>query len=247
MFADWKAPYYVESGVTENGFRRSLLSCTSSLIELLGQCTKLAAVTNHRAFSNPASSAVPIVLTWTDDQMKNLALLLIKGGSFPNVEISVPSVLAMDALGQRDFALRDACGVAAGSGAAGAGAVGLVSPVLNGLLTNALLRRLQDPNAYACDTTQQDKQLRLLEGGMQLMDSCFNALIDLHTSDEPTFLANYAKLQCDNRLQERGSFFANQLNAAQSKLDSNDLEKFSETLANMENFIQYKADFLKIM
>ena len=231
--------------MTENGFRRSLLACTSSLLELLTQCVKLAAVQGHRAFTNPSTTAVPMILSWSDDQLKSLCLVLVKGGAFPNIEIAVPAVLAMGALGQRDFQLRDACG-AAGVVGVGSGPLGLLSPVLNGLLTNAILRRLQDPNAYASDTRQQDKQLRLLEGGMQLMDSCFNSLIDLHTSDDPTFLANYSKLQCASRLSERGGVFAQKLSAsAEAKLDKNDLEKFSETLENVKAFVAYKANFVK--
>jgi hypothetical protein len=81
---------------------------------------------------------------------------------------------------------------------------------------------------------------------MQLMDSCFNAIIDLHTSDDTAFLSNYVKLQCAGKLQERGEFFSNKLGStAAAKLDRSDLEKFSETLENLESFIQYKAGFTK--
>jgi hypothetical protein len=218
----------VDQGVTENGFRRSLLSAASSLIDFLTLAAKHSTV--HAAA--PGDAAVVL----TEEQAKSLAVLLVKGSGYPNVEIAVPSALGMSALGQRDFAIREASGNQAG----------LLSPVLNALLTNALLRRLQDANAYSCDTAQQDKQLRLLEGGMQLMDSCFNAIIDLHTSDDPAFLSNYVKLQCAGKLRERGEFFSNKLGStAAAKLDRSDLEKFSETLENLESFIQYKAGFTK--
>ena len=87
----------------------------------------------------------------------------------------------MAVLGQRDFAIRENSNNQSG----------LLNPVLNALLTNALLRRLSESNAYSCDTIQQNKQLRLLEGSMQLMDSCMNAIIDLHTSDDILFITNY--------------------------------------------------------
>lgn len=199
-------------------------------MDLLAQLAKHAALTDCNG-SSPSSA----VLTWSEEQLKNLAVLFVRCSSYPNVEVAVPGMLAMAALGQRDFALREAT----------AGAGGLLSPVLNALLTNALLRRLQEPSAYASETAQQNKQMRLLEGSMQAMDSAFNAVIDLHTSDEKVFLANYAKLQCAAKLQERGEFFAQQLHsAAVAKLDQNDLEKFSETLENLESFIKYKTGFV---
>jgi hypothetical protein len=226
--AVWSAPYFVDQGVTESAFRRSLLSATSALIDYLALLGKHC--TTHA--TQPGDAAVLL----TEEQLKNLAVVLVKGSGFPNVEVAVCSALAMGALGQRDFAIREGSGNQAG----------LLSPVLNALLTNALLRRLEDPSAYSCETAQQDKQLRLLEGSMQLMDSCFNAIIDLHTSDDPAQFSNYLKLQCAAKLQQRGEHFTSHLgSAAASKLDSCDLEKFSETLENLESFIQYKAGFAK--
>lgn len=218
----------MDQGVTENGFRRSLLAAASSLLEFLALVSKRCTLTTV-----PANDAAVVV---TEDQLKELSVLLVKGSGYPNVEVAVSAVVAMSALGQRDFAIRE------GS----AGQSGLLNAVLNALLTNALLRRLQEPNAYSCDTAQHDKQLRLLEGRMQLMDACFNAIVDLHTSDDVTLLSNYVKLQGAAKLQERSGFFANLLGStAATKLDQNDLEKFSETLENVESFIQYKAGFTK--
>jgi len=230
----WKAPYFVDQGVTENGFRRSLLAAASSLVEFLALLGKRCTTVTTSAPTGEADSDAAVVLT--EEQLKELSVLLVKGSGFPNVEVAVSSVVAMSALGQRDFAIREAT----------AGQCGLLNTVLNALLTNALLRRLQDPNAYSCDTAQHDKQLRLLEGRMQLMDSCFNAIVDLHTSDDVALLSNYVKLQGAAKLQERASFFASMLGSpAAHKLDRNDLEKFSETLENVESFIQYKAGFTK--
>lgn len=142
----------------------------------------------------------------------------------------------MAVLGQRDFAIRENSNNQSG----------LLNPVLNALLTNALLRRLSESNAYSCDTMQQNKQLRLLEGSMQLMDSCMNAIIDLHTSDDLLFLTNYRKLNCNIKLQQSGEVFTNKLGSttASACMDQSDLEKFSETLENLESFIQYKSGFI---
>jgi hypothetical protein len=230
---DWQAPYYVEDGVTEQTFRRALLSSVGAVLDLLGMFSKHATCAGTPAAGYSGAPGLPV----TEEAVKALALLLVQCSSFPNVEIVVPAVLAMSSMGQRDSSLRIE------APATGCGC--LLPTVLNALLTNALLRRLQDPNAYACETTQQDKQARLLEGCMQVMDSSFNAIIDLHTSDEPAFLATYAKLQCTTKLSERGNLFAQQLHAGSGKLDSSDLEKFSETWENLQNFIQYKLTFVR--
>ena len=112
----------------------------------------------------------------------------------------------------------------------------LYSKPVNFLLTNALLRRLAAPNAFAVcarnliyfgkqpqqsnnsssrnhrSSSNQSKSSESFElsqkenvelSGLRLVDACFNALVDLHASDEFAYLDNFQSLHCVDKLKER--------------------------------------------
>jgi len=289
-------PYTLAEGISVPAFRRVLLGAASSLLEYVAGLCRLSLqvavlfTTPQEASSSSSSSSV----------LGRLALVLMKCGRCCNAEVSVQAALAISALGQRDSLLRNntatGTGTTAGEGATVTTA-GLLTPQVNALLTNALLRRLDEPAAYhsfsvlksgldpssnssSSSTHQQqqagskarteDKYQRLVVGSLHLMDAALNAIMDLHTSDEPQYLQNYWKLQCSPKLQRSGESFAQKLNDAMASssssssppppprastgpttgttttttsIDEYDEQKFMETLENLQNFITYKESF----
>ncbi|KAJ1425181.1 hypothetical protein B484DRAFT_92968, partial [Ochromonadaceae sp. CCMP2298] len=260
-----QVPYLVEGGVTIPGFRSRLLAATSALLECLALLARHA-TPSGAVGGGPAGAWVLVPVL--EEQVRALALLVVRGASHCNVEVSLQAVLLAATMGQRDSVIRDIQ-------PQGAQGEGLLSVQVNALLTNALLRRAQDPSAYSSATLRPQTQAqgvhaqgaatgvdikrgRLLEGSLRLLDALLNAIIDLHTSDSTAFLALYWKLSAPEKISQAATLLGERLSvvaeasnyasgaaggAPWAPFDSGDFEKFSETLENVQSFLEYKQSF----
>jgi hypothetical protein len=176
----------------------------------------------------------------SEEDLKALAILLVRCTALPHLEVCSTAALCIAALGQGDNSCRD---VSPG--------IGLYPPSLNVLLTNALLRRLEQPNAFSLESSVMDhdhdqkksqqeiatrgynsitRQMNVSVASVRLMDVFLNAVIDLHTSDDPLLLHNYSKLRVHDKLSACGSVFHNkvQLMTSSSSSSSSSEEEAEE-------------------
>jgi hypothetical protein len=205
----------------------------------------------------------------SEEDLKTLAILLVRCTALPHLEVCSTAALCIAALGQGDNSCRD---ISPG--------IGLYPPSLNALLTNALLRRLEQPNAFSLESSvmnhdhdqkmkksQQEiatrgynsitRQMNVSVASVRLMDVFLNAVIDLHTSDDPLLLHNYSKLRVHDKLSACGFVFHNKVQLMTSSfssseeeaggvgaaMDETEVEKCSETLENVRAFLDYKNQF----
>jgi hypothetical protein len=107
------------------------------------------------------------------------------------------------------------------------------------------------------------RQMNVSVASVRLMDVFLNAVIDLHTSDDPLLLHNYSKLRVHDKLSACGSVFHNKVQLMTSSssssseeeaagaggasvgaaMDEAEVEKCSETLENVRAFLDYKNQF----
>jgi len=210
----------------------------------------------------------------SEEDLKVLAILLVRCTALPHLEVCSTAALCIAALGQGDNSCRD---ISPG--------IGLYPPSLNALLTNALLRRLEQPNAFSLESSVMDhdhdqkkkksqqeiatrgynsitRQMNVSVASVRLMDVFLNAVIDLHTSDDPLLLHNYSKLRVHDKLSACGFVFHNKvqlmITSSSSEeeagggggggggggaMDEAEVEKCSETLENVRAFLDYKNQF----
>jgi len=205
----------------------------------------------------------------SEEDLKTLAILLVRCTALPHLEVCSTAALCIAALGQGDNSCRD---ISPG--------IGLYPPSLNALLTNALLRRLEQPNAFSLESSVMDhdhdqkkksqqeiatrgynsitRQMNVSVASVRLMDVFLNAVIDLHTSDDPLLLHNYSKLRVHDKLSACGFVFHNKVQLMISSssseeeaggggvgaaMDETEVEKCSETLENVRTFLDYKNQF----
>jgi len=230
--------YELEEGVTDLSFRRGLVTALKSILDVLQQYCKLA------------GSRTSTLYRISDTDLKAMAILLVRCTALPNIEICSSAALCISTLGQGDNSCRDS-----------SPGQGLYPPSLNALLTNSLLRRLEQPNAYSLESSAVDqkslhevgrdsRQLNVLIASVRLMDVFLNAVIDLHTSDDPALLHNFSKLRVSDKLSACGGVFHDKvqqltalLEAVAVVMDDAEMEKFTETLENVHGFIDYKSQF----
>lgn len=157
-----------------------------------------------------------------DEVAKVIVLAAIRALQNVLMEIAVPAVQYASHLG---------------GGESGKG--GLTAP-LHFVLTNALLRRLEE--SYAVSTEHMHgsaEHSRLL-----LMDACFNALIDIHSSDDEAYLQHYRKLQCSDKLAKQYQEFRKHMAGKRAQFSTEEWEQLEETAENVMAFVQYKSSFL---
>ena len=222
--------WLVADGLDKKSFRETLVSLCVSTIEFIGSIIKVSYYFN--ANSNGSSVGVGgssdlFVLIPTEEALKQLALLLVQCISFPIFELAAAGITTVGIWGQRDFQA---------SNADSTSSLLLFSKPVNFFLTNALLRRIMEPNGFAVTsqyllytdggddhTSRQSSnpkskgkggidlprmkelnQKRNVElSGLRISDACFNALIDLHTSDDPAYLDNFVRLNSLEKLSNR--------------------------------------------
>lgn len=227
--------WLIADGLDKKSFRETLVSLCVSTIEFIGSIIK---VSYFNASSNSVgmgvgSSSDLLVLIPTEDALKQLALLLVQCISFPIFELAAAGISTMGIWGQRDFQTSVTSTSTSSS-------LLLFSKPVNLFLTNALLRRIMEPNGFAVTsqyllyteggdddhTSRQTKskgkgaidlprmkelnQKRNVElSGLRISDACFNALIDLHASDDPAYLDNFVRLNSLEKLSNRFQDFGN--------------------------------------
>jgi hypothetical protein len=104
------------------------------------------------------------------------------------------------------------------------------------------------------------RQMNVSVASVRLMDVFLNAVIDLHTSDDPLLLHNYSKLRVHDKLSACGFVFHHKVQLMISSssseeevaggggggggaMDEAEVEKCSETLENVRAFLDYKNQF----
>jgi hypothetical protein len=210
------------------------------VLEFIGSLCKISYNSINGVVSTSASPAGACFLFVSEETLKGVALLLIRCSSFSFMELSLSAVLVMGILGQRGDQT-----VALGQGPTQV-TLKLTVPVsLNALLSNSLLRRCQEPNAYSADNSSNGVE-NVARSTLIVMDGCFNSLIDLHCSDDLAYLENFSKLKCVDKLLALSNDFNTKLrDPACRRLDDEDREKFAETLENLGNFVAYKQDAIR--
>lgn len=212
--SDW----LIAEGLDKKVFRESLVTVAVSFIELLGSILKVSFLGNQ-------TDGNALLRLSSEDSLKQIALLLVQCLSVPVFEVAVAGISTVGVLGQRDSS---------------SPILSLHSKSVNFFLTNALLRRLTEPNAFAVtshyltyldptdsssskrsssgkkgktvkttDKQQQASTVELKEltqkrnielSSLRITDACFNALIDLHSSDDPLYLDSFVRLNCLDKL-----------------------------------------------
>lgn len=216
--------------VDESDFRCTILACLSSAIETAGNIVK---------FCNSPSTNFRI----QDEIVSKIALTLVRGTSFPQLEAAGPCVVAMPSMIQKDS--------------------GQMQGKINALLSNCLLKRMSDPNCYsgtidftkleAKGTTTVKKKNKtaakneqnLMQSTLLLSDSCINSFIDMHSSDSEEYLSYFTKLRALEILSEVSTRFKQRVQVAFASLEEIDESRFYETIENLDSFISYKSDYLR--
>lgn len=209
---------------------RASVQVAAACAECLAALCRHAPVVALQHLSDTVSAVggavVPALGAAAPGIIQPLSLLLCKGVTSPDSTIAIPCIEAMSALGSKD-------------GEAEASLTlphSIVSPRINAILTNALIRRIED--SVSTGTTES----------LLIADSCFGAVIDLHSSDDSEFLKNFVKLNMVARLtatfQACKQGFASINRSSPGALDSDEKDKIKETLVNVKRFIQYKQSFL---
>lgn len=201
------------------------------LLELMGSLFKVSCNINYDSNNKKSKKNVACIsqIYLTEDNFKSMALSLVKASSLPISEIVVSSMSSIGCIGQRDISV-------------------LYHPSINVLVTNSILRRLVDSNGYSYYdgiVADNNRNMNLYISSLRIIDNCFNAIIDLHSSDDLGYLENFKKLKCIEKLRNQHSYFFEMIQKKLFPIDDNDLEKFQETLENIDSFIQYKQEFCK--
>lgn len=123
------------------------MSLCVATMEFVGSIIKVS-------YCNPGSSGSSmgqggssdlLVVIPTEDALKQLALLLVQCISFPIFELAAAGISTVGIWGQRDFRTSGA----ESTSPSPSSSLLLYSKAVNFFLTNALLRRLMEPNGFA--------------------------------------------------------------------------------------------------
>mmetsp|Transcript_21132 Transcript_21132/g.29328 ORF Transcript_21132/g.29328 Transcript_21132/m.29328 type:complete len:796 (-) Transcript_21132:111-2498(-) len=256
--SDW----LVADGINKKACRETIISLTVTFIDYLSNILKLSFLGLY-----PSTS---VTMKWievkSEENLKQVALLLVQCISSPIFELAAAGVAAVGLLGQRDSQMATT-DVPANTASASTVRMLLYSKSVNFLLTNALLRRLATPNAFAVTARnlmyngkplssnhnkKQNKSITANESyelsqkenielsTLRLIDVSFNAMVDLHASDDIQYLNNFMALHCVEKLKERFQDFGNRLSNCSVGLNEDDVDTFEVTIQNIDNFLQYK-------
>lgn len=163
------------------------------------------------------------------DEVKQMVIFLLRWISAPQYEV-VLSVIQV--IGQF----------------AGESWSSVFPPTLLLLLTNGLINRLRAPAAFTVNTftafsdaRKYTKQDNLKISSLLVQDACFNAVLDLHSSDSLLFHEIYSKLRLNEVLHQEKEAFRTKLMESAGLLQESDQEKVHETIDNIEAFLAYKS------
>lgn len=216
----------IAEGLNKKIFRETLIAVSSSVTEFLCSLIKVS----YLVQGTPSATATPSlvsVLFLPEESLKQVALSLIHCISSPIFELAYPGIMAIATLAQRDNG-----GLALGEevDTSSKPIMLLYSKAVNFLLTNAMLRRLEEPNAFAVTSrykiyspgkgrektsgkrkgqgkgvmqvlVELDEEDNLELASLRIVDACLNALIDLHSSDDTEYLDNFRRMNCLQKLQ----------------------------------------------
>ncbi|RYH26242.1 hypothetical protein EON65_14840 [archaeon] len=117
---------------------------------------------------------------------------------------------------------------------------------LHALLTNALLNKAASPQSFSLESVGKNQADNVARSTLFCLDITVNSVIDLHSSDEPEYLATFSKLKALEKLTSIGQDMLARYETAKQRgiLTGEDVEKVEETLENLSNFIEYKQQFV---
>jgi hypothetical protein len=144
----------------------------------------------------------------------------------------------------------------------------ILSSKLNALYTNCFLRKMEllhsfitpiitDITSVVSMGTIHRSKVTVVKGMILVMDGCFNAIIDFHSSDDREYMNNFIKLNVMMKMIMYLNTFDQSIPILQSFLHSNatnheferlqftkvEKKKLKETSSTMKSFLQYKNDF----
>jgi hypothetical protein len=115
-------------------------------------------------------------------------------------------------------------------------------PAYNGVLTNALLRRIDAPTSSREYESKEGASLNIsTDASALLMARCMDAIVDLHSSDDENLLQNYHKLQVGSKLTQALSDIEKHLEYVNGTQDK---EFIQNILENTAEFVKYKRNFV---
>jgi hypothetical protein len=184
------------------------------------------------------------------EEVQRLALILCRCASSSEREVSGPCIGAMGTLGAKNDQLEALRGT------------GFLSPKINWLLSNSILRALDATRERDSDS-DGDRDSALF-----LQEICLSSFIDLHSSDHAEVLQNFVKLKSIERLTASLSAFEAAVTTVadqnrgkgngKGKMQSGDseaserereileaLSDFEETVLNTRSFLEYKANYCR--
>jgi len=133
------------------------------------------------------------------EMLKKIATMACRGTSIPAFEVSLQIIDLIGALGEKD----------------------VLSPPINAILTNLLLRRIDKPSAFLLSSSSQD----IIDKSVDIVRGCLSSLVDLHSSDDAALAENLSKLNGLERMAR-----ANTL-----------LPRDDEVAINVTSFLHYKG------
>jgi hypothetical protein len=197
--------------------KASIITQSSSTLDVLAQFASHVLPTNT-VVSDKFYISLP------EDELKAVAVQLLRWMQFPQLEIVFSAINVVTLLITDEKS-------------------GLVSiPIsLLMLLTNGLFNRLADPAAFAIESDKTgNKNLNVKRSSLLVMDSCINAIIDLHSTDNVEFHNLFIKLQGISKLEAAILQFHSRYQQIMTHLEEDDRDKVEETAMNLTNFIEYK-------
>jgi hypothetical protein len=182
--------------------------------------------------------------------VQRLALILCRCASSSEREVSGPCIGAMGTLGAKNDQLEALRGA------------GFLSPKINWLLSNSILRALEATRERERDSDSER------DSALFLQEICLSSFIDLHSSDHTEVLQNFVKLKSIEKLTVSLSVFEAAVRTladqnrgkGKSKMQSSDsdanererereiseaLSDFEETVLNTRSFLEYKANYCR--
>jgi hypothetical protein len=196
--------------------KSSIITQASAALDILAQFLSHVALQ-----ANPSQH----LIVMTEEDMKNVAVHLLRWISLPQLEIVFSAVNVMTLLANFEEKQQ------------------LIPIQVMMLLTNGLLNRLAAPSAYAIESDKNlNKSLNVKRSTLLVMDSIMDALMDLHSSDELSYHSMFMKLKSLDKLKAALYDFHQRYQQMIGHLDPDDRDKLEETAGNLTSFIEYKEN-----
>jgi hypothetical protein len=188
------------------------------------------------------------------EEVQRLALILCRCATSSEREVSGPCIGAMGTLGAKNDQLEALSGT------------GFLSPKINWLLSNSILRALEATRESERERDSDSER----DSALFLQEICLSSFIDLHSSDHTEVLQNFVKLKSIEKLTASLSVFeaavrtvadqnrgkgkgkmqssdsdANEREREREREISEALSDFEETVLNTRSFLEYKANYCR--